>query len=98
MSLLAVALNIRNTNQMFEFNLFNFSFLLEKDINGEVTCELDLTSLFSLDRSVANDNNDCERHVVELRFDYVSKHKSERKYAMEDVESCDVRLQNLYES
>lgn len=58
-------------------------YILEKDLEGEVTEVLDLQCLRSL-QCLDKGGNEEDSAVVRLVFDYVRKDRQERKYLLED--------------
>ena len=66
---------------------FIIRYLLEKDINGDVMCELDLKCLLKL-APVENESHSC----LKLTFDYVNKSKRDRCYVMENMPTRTVSI------
>ena len=72
--------------------MFLHSYLLEKDINGDVTEELDLKCLLDVNANcdVIAEVGDDVSYCLKMTFDYVNKNKRERHIIMEDEESSKV--------
>ena len=66
-------------------------YMLEKDLDGDLTETLDLKCLLSIKADdTQHDAASHQSQIIELNFDYIKKNRRQRRYVMEwkDSEVC----------